>query len=95
MTNRITKTMLRNRIAILNDMFNQPNDPYAEERDAHGRLTANAGTYVLDCAYGGYRLGQMCKGGGERDITPRGTARETYDAINAFIAGVEAARAAQ
>lgn len=95
MTNRITKTMLRNRIAILNDMFNQPNNPYAEERDEHGHLTANAGTYVLDCAYGGYRLGQMRKGGGERDITPRGTARETYDAINAFIAGVEAARAAQ
>lgn len=95
MTNRITKTMLRNRIAILNDMFNQPNDPYAEERDERGRLTPNAGTYVLDCAYGGYRLGQMCKGGGVRDITPRGTARETYDAINAFIAGVEAARAAQ
>ena len=95
MTNRITKTMLRNRIALLNAMFNQPNDPYTDERDDHGRLTANAGTYVLDCAYGGYRLGQMCKGGGERDITPRGTARETYDAINAFIAGVEAARAAQ
>ena len=95
MSNRITKTTLHNRIEILNDMFDRPHDAYSGERDEHGRLIANAGTYVLDCAYGGYRLGQMCKRGGQRDITPRGTARETYDAINAFIAGVEAARAAQ
>lgn len=92
MTNRITKSILYRRIEILNDMFGYSRDAYT--RGADGRLTSNAGTYVLDCAYGGYRLGQMCQGGGQRDITPRGTARETYDAINAFIAGVDAAREA-
>lgn len=51
------------------------------------------GNYTLDCAYGGYRLCRIVNaGGGQRDITLRGTARETYDCIRAFIAGVEAAR---
>ena len=90
MADRITVTQLRARVARLNDLFDYPRDPYGENRDERGGLVANAGTFTLDGAYGGWRLCQMCKGGGERDLTGRDTARATYDAINAFIAGAEA-----
>lgn len=86
---RITVTHLRARVEALNDLFGYPREPYAPERDARGGLTANAGTFTLDGAYGGWRLCRMCPSGGERDLTPRGTVRETYDAINAFIAGAK------
>jgi hypothetical protein len=86
-TDRITIKHLRARVDTLNDLFGYSRDAYATERDANGGLTANAGTYTLDCAYGGYRLCQMCQGGGERDLTGRDNARATYDAINAYIKG--------
>ena len=90
---RITVSHLKRRIALLNDIFGYPQDAWSGERDSRGGLVASVGTYVLDRANGGYRLCQMCgPNGGERDITPRGTARETYDAINAFIDGADAMR---
>jgi len=93
MTNRITKKHLQHQIDNLNAMFGYSLQAYS--KDADGKFKANPGTYVLDCAYGGYRLSQLCnESGGERDITPRGTARETYDNIRAFIAGADAARKA-
>jgi hypothetical protein len=93
MTTRITKKHLQHQIDNLNAMFGYSLQAYS--KDADGKFTANTGTYVLDCAYGGYRLSQICnENGGERDITPRGTARETYDNIRAFIAGADAARKA-
>jgi hypothetical protein len=92
MADRITVTHLRARVAALNSLFGYSGDAYAEARGPDGGLVANAGTYTLDGAYGGWRLCQMCAGGGERDITGRGTARETYDAINAFMGGAEAMR---
>ena len=88
MANRITKKTLLARIEVLNTTFGYPLEPYT--RSDSGGFITNANTYTLDCAYGGYRLAQNCNGGGERDITPRGSARETYDSINAFIYGAEA-----
>ena len=90
MTDRITINHLRRQVANLNALFGYPTEPYATERDAQGGLVANDGTFTLDAAYGGYRLCQMCKGGGERDITGRDTARATYDKIRAFIDGASA-----
>jgi len=90
MADRITMARLKLRISLLNDIFGFADSPYQEERDSSGSLIVNAGTYVLDCAYGGYRLGQMCPGGGERDLTGRDTARATYDKINAYIDGATA-----
>ena len=90
MADRITMARLKSRVSLLNDVFGFADSPYQEERDSSGGLIANAGTYVLDCAYGGYRLGQMCPGGGERDLSGRGTARETYDVVNAYIDGATA-----
>jgi len=93
MTQRITKKTLHSRIDLLNDMFGYSREAWTKNAD--GQYRANPNTYVLDCAYGGYRLSQLCNtGGGERDISPRGTARETYDWINAFIAGVNKAKEA-
>jgi hypothetical protein len=93
MIERITKNRLRGIVSRLNEQFGQPVDAWT--RDESGNLRATPGVFVLDCAYGGYRLSRVIsEGGGERDITPRGTARETYDNIRAFMAGVEAAREA-
>jgi hypothetical protein len=94
MSERITKAQLRAQLDYLNYLFGYPREPYAETRDARGGLVTNVGTFTLDCAYGGYRLCQMCEGGGERDLTNRGSARETYDAIRAVIKGAELMRAA-
>ena len=90
MADRITVAHLRARLNLLNSLFGYAGEPYAEARGPDGGLVANVGTYTLDCAYGGSRLCQMSAGGGEPDITGRGTARETYDTINAFIDGAAA-----
>jgi len=90
MVDRITMAQLRNAVDRLNDIFGYPRTAYAELRDDKGALVANDGTFVLDAAYGGYRLCQMCKGGGERDLTPRATARVAYDMIRAFGDGATA-----
>jgi hypothetical protein len=53
---------------------------------------ANTDIYTLDAAYGGYRLCQRSLfNGGERDLSDRASARETFSVINAFINGYEAA----
>lgn len=86
---RITKKDLYQQVELLNQTFGYRTEAWSKGLD--GRYHANPNTFVLDCAYGGYRLSQMCNsGGGERDISPRGTARETYDWIRAFMEGVNA-----
>ena len=90
MTQRITKAMVKNRLAILNDVFGYDREPYA--RDEQGNIKGNHGTFIIDSAYGGHRLSQMaCPRGGtiERDLSLRGTARDTYDIINDWIAAGE------
>ena len=86
MTQRITIAMLQKRLDILNDIFGYDREPYT--RDAQGNIKGNHGTFVIDSAYGGHRLSQMaCVWGstGQRNLSPRGTARETYDIVNAWI----------
>ena len=91
MTNRITVKLLKAKIDTLNDLLGFAREPYA--RDADGKLGASIGTFVLDQANGGYRLSQIVSNGGaERDLTLRGTARETYEAISGVITGVRLAR---
>lgn len=75
--NRVTKKDLYAQIEWLNKQFN------VEE--------GAVGSYQLDCAYGGYRLTKLVnESGGQSDISPRGTARETMNYIWAFSAGAEA-----
>ena len=89
--NRISEKNLADALNSLNDALGLPRDQYAG-RNAAGKLETNAGTYVLDWAYGGVRLSQMSAGGGERDISGRGTKRECYTYIRAMLAGIEVAK---
>ena len=91
---RISKAMLNSKLADLNAALDLPQDPYAPERDARGNLVANAGTFVLDWAYGGVQLCRMCAGGGQSNVSGRGTTRECYTFISAMLAGIYAARKA-
>lgn len=71
---RVTKKRLEAIIHGLNRQFNK--EPEA------------VGCFQLDCAYGGYRVVQLCNdAGGQSDISPRGTARETLEFIRAFSLG--------
>ena len=89
MPQRINKAMLQKRLDILNDIFGYDREPYSYEiPDEKKGIKGNHGTFIIDSAYGGHRLSQMaCPRGGtiERDLSLRGTARETYDIINAWI----------
>jgi len=89
---RITLKRLDSIVDHINSVLDMPETPYAVQRDDRGGLVANAGNYHLDCAYGGYMLVRMCEGGGTRDMSPRGTKRETYNYCRAFLAGIDAAR---
>jgi hypothetical protein len=90
--NRISENTLAAALNSLNDALGLCREPYAAERNAAGNLESNAGTYVLDWAYGGVRLSQMAAGGGERDISGRGTKRECYTYICAMLAGIDVAK---
>ena len=91
---RITMKHLESIVGRINSVLDMPETPYAAQRDERGGLVANAGNYHLDCAYGGYRLVRVCQGGGTRDISPRGTKRETYVFCCAFLDGISAATGA-
>ena len=91
---RITLKRLESIVGRINSVLDMPESPYAAQRDDRGGLVANAGNYHLEMAYGGYRLVRMCEGGGTRDISPRGTKRETYEYCRAFLDGISAATGA-
>jgi hypothetical protein len=87
MTNRITIKHLDSKVETLNDLFGYEPEPYGPKGE-DGRHTVNVGTFVLDINGQGSRLCQMVgPQGGQRDLTLRGTARQTYEAIDAFITG--------
>ena len=90
MSNQITLGMLEARVTMLNNALDQPTE-YWDKVSA--RPCHNVGHYYIGRAYGGYRLEQISSGtGAARDISPRGTKRETWDYVTAMIAGVEAAQ---
>lgn len=88
-TVRINKAQLERAIKALNATFGLPDEPYQKERDERGNLVANAGMFVLDKAYGGWRVERMSPGGGQNGVSQRGTAREAYDAIQMLMKGAE------
>ena len=91
MPSRITKQQLQNLLDRINEATGHTLESWTQ--DENGRFRANVGTYVLDWAYCGVALSQLTnEGGGERDITGRGTKRETYYRMHAFLDGVEAAQ---
>jgi hypothetical protein len=95
MTQRITSKHLHAKVDTLNRMMGKPTEPYQAERDEDGRLVANAGTYSLSGAYGGYDLVRMCEGGGESSIFSCGHVKASVlaDLISAYMRGIQDARA--
>jgi len=93
MAYRVTIKTLRELVDALNEQTGNPAKVWST--DENGNNKAHISAYVLDAAYGGYRLCQIVSaGGGERDLTPRGTARECADQIRAFMAGIQTAKSA-
>lgn len=89
MSYRINKAHLENVLFHINDVTG--NKPEAWTQNEEGKWSANVGTYVLDWAYGGVQLAQLTsEGGGERNITGRGSKRETYWRMQAFLMGLQA-----
>lgn len=86
---RINQADLYNVLRRINDTTGNQQEAWTKQED--GTFKANPGTYVLDWAYGGVQLAQLVNdGGGERNITGRGTKRETYHKMHAFLNGLAA-----
>jgi hypothetical protein len=85
---RITNKMLNGKVDLLNKLLGQSTESYSKK--ANGEWAPNPRVFYIGAAYGGYRLERMCNSGsGASDISPRGTKREVYDYVSAFIQGVE------
>lgn len=87
--NRITKKQLQSRIETINSILNRPNSPYTQ---IDGKLTANIGNFSLSQAYGGYGVHLMVnENGGVSTPVWHGhiTARDAYERLSAFIAGLD------
>ncbi len=90
---RTTIKTLRAQVAALNRACGMPEEAWVHAED--GRICAVVGCYVLDCAYGGYRLAQIVgESGGERNVTDRNGAAVTAELIRAYAAGIERGRRA-
>ncbi len=90
MTHRTTRITLRELVNRLNDMVGAPRQAWRLTADGNRSIE---GVYVLDCAYGGYRLAVIVgESGGERNITPRHGAAITADLILAYMDGISEGR---
>lgn len=87
---RITQRMIQAQVDRLNRLTGQPVD--ALTRDSNGHLRTNVGHYLIDFAYGGVELQQYMSPGGAVNIplnAGHGTKRELYEALSAYIQGIE------
>ena len=92
---RTTQKDLEGLVNRLNRITGNNEQPYG--KDANGRFKANIGSYLLDGAYGGWKLAQSDnEGGGQRNPIYMGyvSKRECYNMIHAYIQGIEAQNAA-
>lgn len=94
MSNRITMWDLRELAQRLNTLTGSPLEPWGRREDGSAR--ANVGNFHIDGAYGGWCLHRMSNESGGVTM-PMGhaghvPARELYDQMRAFIAGIEFAR---
>lgn len=91
---RITTKQLQNAIDELNEVSNQPLQPWVKTESGY---KASIGCYHLAGAYGGYQLHQMAnEGGGVHNVFYVGyvSKRELYNFICAMVQGVQAKAAA-
>lgn len=86
--NRITKKQLQARIDTINSILNRPAAPYAQ---VDGKLIANIGNFSLSQAYGGFGVHLMVNehvGVSTPIWHGHIPARDAYERISAFIAGL-------
>lgn len=85
---RVNKQMLENRVKYLNELTNNPIEPYTKE---DGKFKANIGSYHLDSAYGGVRLVKMYNEAGAIDpvFNEYESKRRALELIDAYILGIE------
>lgn len=91
---RIGKGNLQAVVDRINRMTGSPIEPWSKNGD--GKYHANIGNYHLSGAYGGYALHRMHNdAGGIVDVLRIGHVpkRTLYNAMHAFIAGIETASA--
>jgi len=93
MNQRITIKHLERKADLLNKITGSPAVPYT--RTEGGELVACAGNYHISGAYGGYQLERMAASGGVSIPVNTGhvPARQCALVIDAYIAGINAARA--
>ena len=96
MSNRITEFNLRAVMARMSDALGAPTGP-VWTRDADGNNRATVGALVLQPGsrtYGNaWTIAQICnESGGERTLLRGTTARELWDAAQAWLAGASAMR---
>tara|TARA_R110000824_G_scaffold83653_3_gene209340 strand:- start:190 stop:486 length:297 start_codon:yes stop_codon:yes gene_type:complete len=87
----VSEKSLKSRIALLNKIYGFKGFKYTKRIKSgknKGKLGMSGSGFVLDIAYGGYRLGFMTKTGGARDVSPRGTKREVNEYIHGMIEAV-------
>jgi len=92
---RITEQHLDSLINRLNQITGENPKAYDTTKTKN---RANIGTYILDCAYGGYQLARIHNASGGQSQPLGGgyqSKRETYEKIIAFISGFEAAKEAK
>ncbi len=83
---RIREANLEAVVKRINKVTGSPTEPYS--RTKSGGFKPNIGSYLLDFACGAVSLVRMAEGGGTHEILPRGTKRELYGALCAFLAGL-------
>jgi hypothetical protein len=87
---------LRGVVRVINTRTNSPQEPHGQ--DADGKYKGNAGCYHLDGAYGGWKLLRICDDGhGCTEALSTGyvSKRELWEAMRAFLDGLEAAELAR
>jgi hypothetical protein len=87
---RITRKMLESRVETINSILNCNPAPYTRSED--GKLAANVGTFYLSGAYGGYCVNRMANDSGGVSMpiwNGHIPARDAYERISAFIAGIQ------
>lgn len=90
---RINTKDLEIAVERLNKLTGNKLTPYTKHKD--GKFTPNANVYLLDWAYGGVKLSQMCEEGtGQKDVLSSGFVSKPilYNMIHAYIKGVEEAQ---
>lgn len=87
---RMTKDRLRHKLDLVNDALGNGHDAYT--RTDNG-IRANVGVITLDFAHGGVRVCRIVgPGGGETDLSLRGTMRDAATYLDAMLTGINIAR---